>query len=73
MLAKIGVDRAKNEAFKVWRCFDLLIHSASSKVTEEGHMEATTYDKFACFCKSKTDEKVAWLSGRFEATSAAAS
>merc|ERR1719506_1289688 len=33
-----------------------------TKVTEEGHMEATTYDKFACFCKSKTDEKVEAIS-----------
>jgi len=36
----------------------MMIKDLQTKVTEEGHMEATTYDKFACFCKSKTDEKV---------------
>merc|ERR550514_1058348 len=39
-----------------------MIKYLQTKVTEEGHMEATTYDKFACFCKSKTDEKVEAIS-----------
>merc|ERR550514_1317058 len=39
-----------------------MIKDLQTKVTEEGHMEATTYDKFACFCKSKTDEKVEAIS-----------
>jgi len=40
----------------------MMIKDLQTKVTEEGHMEATTYDKFACFCKSKTDEKVEAIS-----------
>merc|ERR1719487_1294378 len=40
----------------------MMIKDLQTKVTEEGHMEATTYDKFSCFCKSKTDEKVEAIS-----------
>jgi len=39
-----------------------MIEDLQSQVNEEGHAEATTYDKFACFCKSKTDEKTASIS-----------
>ena len=34
-----------------------VLNLCSSQVQDEGTKEATTYDKFACFCKSKTDEK----------------
>merc|ERR1719456_1057088 len=34
-----------------------MIRDLQTQVQEEGTKEATTYDKFACFCKSKTDEK----------------
>jgi peptidoglycan hydrolase CwlO-like protein len=34
-----------------------MIRDLQTQVQEEGTAEATTYDKFACFCKSKTDEK----------------
>jgi len=39
-----------------------MIQDLQTQVNEEGHAEATTYDKFACFCKSKTDEKTASIS-----------
>jgi hypothetical protein len=35
-----------------------MVEELQAKVSAEGKAEATTYDKFACFCKSKTDEKV---------------
>jgi len=34
-----------------------MIRDLQTQVQEEGTKEAATYDKFACFCKSKTDEK----------------
>merc|ERR1719421_1887226 len=34
-----------------------MIRDLQTQVQDEGTKEATTYDKFACFCKSKTDEK----------------
>merc|ERR1719310_414109 len=33
----------------------MMIKDLQTKVTEEGHMESTTYDKFACFCEGETD------------------
>jgi hypothetical protein len=35
-----------------------MVEELQAKVSAEGKAEAATYDKFACFCKSKTDEKV---------------
>jgi hypothetical protein len=34
-----------------------MVSDLRAKVTAEGLQEAQTYDEFACFCKSKTDEK----------------
>jgi hypothetical protein len=34
-----------------------LLKDLQTQVTEDGTKEATTYDTFACFCKSKQDEK----------------
>jgi len=34
-----------------------MIRELQTQVQAEGAKEAATYDKFACFCKSKTDEK----------------
>jgi hypothetical protein len=34
-----------------------MVQELQNKVSAEGKAEAVTYDKFACFCKSKTDEK----------------
>jgi hypothetical protein len=34
-----------------------MVLELQKKVASEGEAEAATYDKFACFCKSKTDEK----------------
>jgi hypothetical protein len=39
-----------------------LLKDLSAQVNEEGHAEATSYDEFACFCKSKTDEKTTAIS-----------
>mmetsp|Transcript_153478 Transcript_153478/g.270859 ORF Transcript_153478/g.270859 Transcript_153478/m.270859 type:complete len:695 (-) Transcript_153478:63-2147(-) len=35
-----------------------LLESLTVKVTEDGKAEATTYDKFACFCKQQVDDKL---------------
>jgi hypothetical protein len=35
----------------------MMVKELQNKVSAEGAAEAATYDKFACFCKSKTDEK----------------
>jgi hypothetical protein len=35
----------------------MMVQELQNKVAAEGKAEAATYDKFACFCKSKTDEK----------------
>merc|ERR1719454_2834234 len=35
-----------------------MVEELQAKVSAEGKAEAETYDKFACFCKTKTDEKV---------------
>jgi hypothetical protein len=40
----------------------MMVKDLQTQVHEEGAMEAATYDKFACFCKSKTDEKTAAIS-----------
>ena len=34
-----------------------LLKDLQTQVTEDGTKEATTYDTFACFCKSKQTEK----------------
>merc|ERR1719171_2181788 len=34
-----------------------MVSDLRAKVTTEGTQEAEIYDEFACFCKSKTDEK----------------
>jgi DNA repair exonuclease SbcCD ATPase subunit len=39
-----------------------MVEELQAKVSEEGKAEATTYDAFACFCKSKTDEKTKAIS-----------
>jgi hypothetical protein len=39
-----------------------MLQDLQTQVNEEGTAEATTYDKFACFCKSKTDEKTGAIS-----------
>jgi hypothetical protein len=39
-----------------------LLKDLQAQVNEEGHTEATGYDAFACFCKSKTDEKTTAIS-----------
>jgi len=40
----------------------VMLRDLQTQVTDEGTAEATTYDKFACFCKSKTDEKTQAIS-----------
>mmetsp|Transcript_52922 Transcript_52922/g.97670 ORF Transcript_52922/g.97670 Transcript_52922/m.97670 type:complete len:695 (+) Transcript_52922:75-2159(+) len=35
-----------------------LLESLTVKVTADGKAEATTYDKFACFCKQQVDDKL---------------
>merc|ERR1719409_2260725 len=35
-----------------------LLKDLSAKVEAEGKKEAAQYDKFACFCKEQTDEKL---------------
>ena len=39
-----------------------MVEEFQAKVSEEGKAEAATYDVFACFCKSKTDEKTKAIS-----------
>jgi hypothetical protein len=39
-----------------------MVEELQAKVSAEGKAEATTYDAFACFCKSKTDEKIKAIS-----------
>jgi len=39
-----------------------MVEELQAKVSEEGKAEAATYDVFACFCKSKTDEKTKAIS-----------
>jgi hypothetical protein len=39
-----------------------MVEELQAKVSEEGKAEASTYDVFACFCKSKTDEKTKAIS-----------
>jgi hypothetical protein len=34
-----------------------MVSDLQAKVSAEGRAEAESYDEFACFCKSKTDEK----------------
>jgi hypothetical protein len=41
----------------------MMVNALSEKVASEGKAEAATYDKFACFCKSKTDEKTKAIAG----------
>ena len=39
-----------------------MVEELQAKVSAEGKAEATTYDAFGCFCKSKTDEKTKAIS-----------
>jgi hypothetical protein len=47
---------AKNTLTPVQKVVQM-VQELQNKVSAEGKAEAATYDKFACFCKSKTDEK----------------
>jgi DNA repair exonuclease SbcCD ATPase subunit len=46
-----------------------MVNELQAKVSQEGAAEAATYDKFACFCKSKTDEKTKSIAAGEQAVS----
>merc|ERR1719498_2168696 len=50
-----------------------MLEELQAKVAAEGKAEATTYDAFGCFCKSKTDEKTKAISDEEQTVSDLAS